>query len=706
MLVILIVRSAAKRLRYFFRMFVLRLWVENNLAMKRCIILLAALTILVSGFSPARATTKYWDLNGTDDGAGGPSPTGAWNLSALNWNQDSTGGGANGGTEVWVPLDDAVFSAGTDATGPFTVTPIAGITATSVTIEEGFVTIGGVNSVNVGTGTVNVASGAGLITNSSFRIAASAGAIINVDGGTLQTTQPVANGSFVDGDFKITLGAGGGTFDYQVANILNIIGNAVDGTGSLTKTGVGVLALSGTGTYGGSTTVNDGEFRMRTTPNRLPITTDLIVNSPGIFNINGPQSQQVASLTGNGTVGTGSGTLTVSGSASTTFDGALKNIANAGAGAVTTGNGRLTKAGTGVLTLTSPLNDLKGRITMQGGGLVVASGATLCDAIADLYIDGGKLTLNNAAQTVENISNTTAGMFGEIELGSGHVLTTDPVASTTFEGLISGGGGLTKANVLSTTSRALTLTHANTYAGGTVIDGGSILANNASGSATGSGPVTVNGSGTLPGILGGTGSVAGAVTVNSGGRIAPGTTVGATVGTLSAKAGVTMADGSHLAIDINGATADLLAVTGNLNLSALNNFLDVTATSPTGSSWLIATYTGTLSGTFENVTAGYTVNTATTGSIFLNAVVAGTPGDYNNNGTVDAADYVLWRNGGTLSNDPNPGNPTAQYDLWKANFGKPPGSGSGSGLGAVPEPATLIMLLAGLALFATGWRQH
>ena len=32
----------------------------------------------------------------------------------------------------------------------------------------------------------------------------------------------------------------------------------------------------------------------------------------------------------------------------------------------------------------------------------------------------------------------------------------------------------------------------------------------------------------------------------------------------------------------------------------------------------------------------------------------GVSGDYNGNGVVDMADYVLWRNGGPLQNDPTP----------------------------------------------------
>ena len=43
-----------------------------------------------------------------------------------------------------------------------------------------------------------------------------------------------------------------------------------------------------------------------------------------------------------------------------------------------------------------------------------------------------------------------------------------------------------------------------------------------------------------------------------------------------------------------------------------------------------------------------------TGSGLLNVTtlpVVGVPGDYNNNGVVDAADYVLWRKGGPLQNE-------------------------------------------------------
>ncbi|QDU88800.1 hypothetical protein Pla175_21840 [Pirellulimonas nuda] len=81
----------------------------------------------------------------------------------------------------------------------------------------------------------------------------------------------------------------------------------------------------------------------------------------------------------------------------------------------------------------------------------------------------------------------------------------------------------------------------------------------------------------------------------------------------------------------------------------------------------------------------------------------GTPGDYNDDGFVDAADYTVWRdNLGTaavLPNDPTGGTiDTAQYDTWKTNFGLPATGAVGGA--AVPEPGASLALL--LCLGAAG----
>ena len=86
-------------------------------------------------------------------------------------------------------------------------------------------------------------------------------------------------------------------------------------------------------------------------------------------------------------------------------------------------------------------------------------------------------------------------------------------------------------------------------------------------------------------------------------------------------------------------------------------------------------------------------NTALTPSQFLFApAVAVLAGDYNNNGKVDAADYVLWRSGRPLANETaTPGVVTPEdYAVWRSNFGN-----SASGFGSstpVPEPMPWILL--------------
>jgi hypothetical protein len=71
--------------------------------------------------------------------------------------------------------------------------------------------------------------------------------------------------------------------------------------------------------------------------------------------------------------------------------------------------------------------------------------------------------------------------------------------------------------------------------------------------------------------------------------------------------------------------------------------------------------------------------------------------DYNRDGTVDAADYVVWRkNDGTQ----------AGYDMWRAHFGQTASSGVGaSANAAAPEPATLMMLIIAAAVIRLRRRQ-
>jgi hypothetical protein len=79
-----------------------------------------------------------------------------------------------------------------------------------------------------------------------------------------------------------------------------------------------------------------------------------------------------------------------------------------------------------------------------------------------------------------------------------------------------------------------------------------------------------------------------------------------------------------------------------------------------------------------------------------------TPGDYNQDGTVDAADYVVWRKGlGATYTQ-------TDYDVWHANFGQTIGSGaalpSAEPLSVIPEPSTALLVLIGSLAFAARCR--
>ena len=83
---------------------------------------------------------------------------------------------------------------------------------------------------------------------------------------------------------------------------------------------------------------------------------------------------------------------------------------------------------------------------------------------------------------------------------------------------------------------------------------------------------------------------------------------------------------------------------------------------------------------------------------------AAAPGDFNNNGTVDAADYTIWRDtqGSTtdLRADGNGDRQVNEFDyaIWKSLFGTAYNDGPGVGA-TVPEPTSALYL----AVAGMGW---
>jgi hypothetical protein len=65
-------------------------------------------------------------------------------------------------------------------------------------------------------------------------------------------------------------------------------------------------------------------------------------------------------------------------------------------------------------------------------------------------------------------------------------------------------------------------------------------------------------------------------------------------------------------------------------------------------------------------------------------------GDFNNDGKVDAADYVSWRRGLGITFTQN------DYDAWRQNFGQNASASGALANAAVPEPASVLLLLLGV----------
>lgn len=176
------------------------------------------------------------------------------------------------------------------------------------------------------------------------------------------------------------------------------------------------------------------------------------------------------------------------------------------------------------------------------------------------------MTAGDVTATASAVTNT----FQCALTNSGGFLSFSIGATATLEaaGPIVGHSSLTKYS-----AGALRLRGANTYSGGTTINGGILLADNLTGSATGTGVVTVATGATLAG----NGTVAGPVIVSAGGTVAPGSSAGSlTVGS------VTFATGSFLNMEIGGTIPGIqhdqllaggtVSLAGTLNMSYTNGF--------------------------------------------------------------------------------------------------------------------------------------
>jgi autotransporter-associated beta strand protein len=343
--------------------------------------------------------------------------------------------------------------------------------------------------------------------------------------------------------------------------------------GTLTKLGAGTLTLTGTNTYTGLTTISAGTLSVGNGGTAGSIADGIANNAALIFN-------RSNALTHSGAI-SGTGTLTKQGAGALTLSNATGN---------TYGGGTTVSAGQLIVTNTSGSGTGTGNVTVNGGSLEVGNGGTGGSVSGNIVnnatvnfnrsdassyagqISGtGAVTKNGAGtHTLTGINSYGGGttvsagtLQGHTDSLQGAILNNAAVIfdqgfNGTYAGTMSGSGSLTKNGF-----SVVTLTAANSYAGGTTINAGTLLVNNTSGSGTGSGPVNVVG-----GTLGGTGSVSGSVTVQNGAVLSP----GASIETL-ASGSLVFNTGSTLNYELQtnaplALGADLIDSTGGLNIAA------------------------------------------------------------------------------------------------------------------------------------------
>jgi autotransporter-associated beta strand protein len=259
----------------------------------------------------------------------------------------------------------------------------------------------------------------------------------------------------------------------------------------------------------------------------------------------------------------------------------------------------------------------------------------------------------------------TSGGTGTLQIG-------DPIV---------GVGAVTKIG-----AGPMRVTNTNTYSGGTIVSAGSLAVGHADEINNGFGLYTAT-----DGTLG-----SGNVTVNS------------TATDLEIESGVAAANviGDTKTLSLAGGGTDGTADQGYALLdSGINEVVG---------GLVLGGIAQTTSGTYGSTSSGATFPSdeyfSGPGMITLTLAPAGIPGDFNNDGKVDAADYATWRKNevanSALPNDNSVGNQAARYTLWRSSFGNAAGAGAALNNAQVPEPSTLLLAAVTLLVPHVGRRRY
>lgn len=434
----------------------------------------------------------------------------------------------------------------------------------------------------------------------------------------------------------------------------------------------------------------------------------------GILTLDGPGAGPVTILS-TGTAGSWTGSNTDAIAATMVFnDDIVIDVENTAANGTTggfrlggpiSGPGGVTKTGPGLMTWAftpgqSGLpHNYSGPTTISGGRIRMSSGSapgatssfTINGGQLDPISNGGTYTLgaNSSVPLYLSGFGPTSGPYAafpgvirpdtnlQVAITNNVVLQSDSMLHSqgSSSGLLQMRGNMSGPGILYAGSiphdanvGVIDLQGSNSYTGGTVVNAGTLQADAISTNAFGSGSVQVVSANLAFGgsqahvhiSSGATNAIADTAFLNLAGGNVAGT-----------------ADDGY--IDLDGGVNETVA---GLMLGGV-----IIPAGQYGSSASGAANNATLTGLGLNPDEFFAG-----GGVITNAA-SGIPGDYNNNGIVDAADYVLWRKGGQLANDFTPGNQPSDYTFWRSRFGATTNPGAGSGLhaAAVPEPATFSL---------------
>ncbi|MGZ8139259.1 autotransporter BatB [Bordetella bronchiseptica] len=301
---------------------------------------------------------------------------------------------------------------------------------------------------------------------------------------TLSGGELLAGGSFSSNrDLRLTQGA----VDVVRDATLTWSG-AISGAGDLVKTGGGTLALTGVNEYAGQTVLRQGKLRVAREESlgrgALVLENNTVFESAGSYAIG-----RRVTLKGAPKVATPAGdTLEWRG----TVD----------------GDGKLYKQGGGTLVLSGNNTYAKG-VEVWGGVVQVSRDQNLGAANGAVTLNGGGLAVNGDFTSNRQLELTAGAKAIDVAAGK----------DVTWRGLVNGAGALTK-----TGDGTLALAGANTYTGGTRLQGGTVQVSRDNNLGQAAGAVTFDG-----GRLASTGSFATArtATLNKAGQIdtAQGTTL-------------------------------------------------------------------------------------------------------------------------------------------------------------------------------------